>query len=644
MSNILEYLDWRGDISFEVSPFNEVDNLILAEICYTDFEGVMTQDDTLSVVDASRIYFEIHTEEEIRSRDTFYKLAPLVLKKAAESERFKGMILKNYINLISASREEQYSAITFVLPNGLTYVAFRGTDNTIVGWREDFNLSFMNETAGQRRAVEYINYYFGESGTNKSSDGDNTLSEKNLILGGHSKGGNFAVYAAAFCEPEIQKNILKVYSNDGPGFRDEILETDSYKNILPRIVSILPEESMVGILLSNEYDNKIVKSDSHGIGQHDPLNWQVYGTEFVEAAKRAEISKVIDKTMMEWLSEMSDEDRAVFTESVFSTLDTTGAKTLSELSDGGVKIISEILRSIKEMPAEKQTELSVMVKRLIKIGSDIAVAELKDKAKHVKKSLPKANIPSLPGSTSLVPENVKSGKARTVGRNSAQKRQKNISDERIKEEKNKLRREIYDIRKSMVDTEMIQKSFAICKKLMSMNIYKDSDIVLAYMSIDNEVDLSYLISKAVEEGKKVYIPKVRTKTKMDFYLYDGSFNIGKYGIREPASKVKFDPAELLTAEEQKKVLLIMPGVVFDKSRNRIGHGGGFYDRYLDSVNRISYSSGEDESGQEKTEKNGRASEYIFKAAVCYDYQVKASVPHDRRDKRVDTIITETKVL
>ena len=575
MANILEYLDWRGDIPFSVSPFNEVDNLILAEICYTDFEGVMTQDDTLSIVEAARLYFEIHTEEEVVNRDLFFKLAPIILKKASESERFKDVMLKNYINLISVTREEQYSAVTFVLPGDMIYVAFRGTDNTIVGWKEDFNLFFMNETAGQKRAVEYINYYFKDD-------------PRSLMFGGHSKGGNFAVYAAAFCDRDIQDRIVNVYSNDGPGFREEIIKKRGYKRILPRVTSILPEESLVGVMLSNRYENKIIKADAKGIGQHDPMTWQVYGKGFVEADKRTEVSRVVDNTMMKWLSEMSDEDRAVFTDSIFSTLDTTGARTLGELSEGGMKAVSEIIKSLKSMPPEKQAELSLMFKRLIKIGRDEAFLEFKDKAKT--KRITKSE-------TKLIPDMTEEEKA-------------------VSTDKKKIRKEMIDKRSSMEDMEVTKKSFEICEKIMSMNIYKNSKVILAYMSARHEVDLSYLIGKAIEEGKLVYLPKVESKTDMKFYLYDGNLKLGKFGIKEPVSKAALDE-ELLKEEG---VLMIVPGVAFDKTKNRLGHGGGYYDRFFDKDNKL------------------------FKLAVGYDYQILDSVPADEHDKKVDTIVTEKDIL
>lgn len=174
-----------------------------------------------------------------------------------------------------------------------------------------------------------------------------------------------------------------MYSNDGPGFRQEVLDKQGYKDILPRIVSIIPEESIVGVLLSNEYNNQIIKSSAKFVAQHDPMTWLVYGRDFVCADKMGLNSRLIDKTMVTWLSTMSDEDRRSFTDSLFSSIDSTGVTTLSEISEGGVKIISELIKSFKSMDSEKQKEFSELVKRLIKIGNEIIFSNVKGRIKPV---------------------------------------------------------------------------------------------------------------------------------------------------------------------------------------------------------------------------------------------------------------------
>ena len=569
MADILEYLDWRGDIPFDVDPFNDVDNLILAQISYTDLEGVMTQDEELPIEEVAGIYFNIHTEEEITARDTFFKLAPFVLRKAAESRRFQGTTIGRYINMISADRQEQYSAVTYRLPNGICYVAFRGTDNSIVGWKEDFNLTFMNETAGQRRAVEYVNYYFGNT-------------DERIVLSGHSKGGNFAVYAGAFCDEEIQNRIEAVYSNDGPGFRDEILARDGYKRILPRVISILPEESIVGVLLSNEYENHIVKSSAKGINQHDPMTWQVYGPGFVEEEHRSESSHLIDKTMMKWLATMNDEDRAAFVDMLFSSIESTGVTTLRDVSDGGLKTIAEIIKSLKSMAPEKQQEFSTSVKRLLKIGSELAVKDVKSKAR-----LPKIE--------------------RTVDR------------------KSELRKTMKGIRNDLSENQIVEYSHSICETIRGLRSYAEADMILAYMSTGSEVRLQELINAAGADGKRVYIPKVINKKEMRFYLYDGKFTKGSFGIKEPknTSDMKMYDAELEhLLGENRKTLVIMPAVAFDIDRNRLGYGGGYYDRFVEKV-------------------EGYPVTFV---AAGYDCQIIDSIPTEPCDKKPEMIITEHRII
>ena len=597
MSNIMDYLDWRGDISFDTDPFNEVDNLILAQISYTDFEGVMTQDEVLSISEVSRIYFEIHSEEEVMERNTFYKLAPFVLKKASESVRFKSIRIGRYINMISQDREEQYAAVTFFFPDGNCYVAFRGTDNTIIGWKEDFNLTFMNATSGQKRAVEYLNYYFKDT-------------QEKLILGGHSKGGNFAVYAGAFCDPEIRKRLIRIYSNDGPGFRDEILESEEYKAVMPKVVSIIPEESIVGVLLSNDYEDHIVKSTAHGINQHDPMTWMVQGKTFVETTSRSESSRLIDKTMMRWLATISDEDRKVFTDSLFGSLDSAGATTLNDLSSGGLKMISDFIKSIRDISPEKQQEFSAIVKRLLMLWGHGFLSDVKDMTRNLSIS-GKSGLGELQGNQeendSLVEELME---------------KKNISK---KEVKIIIRKKVLDKRKIIPKNKALEKSEIICDKIVDLEVYQSSDIILAYMDTNNEVSLEKLIRRAEEDGKRVYIPKVEDKTRMEFYLLDGDYSEGMYGIREPkntSSARRFDIMLEYLTDEKRQTLMLMPGLAFDADRNRIGYGGGYYDRYL--------------KGFEKYP--------VTTIGICYDFQILKAVPSERTDRKPDMIVTEKRVI
>ena len=204
-NNMNEYLKWRGDLTFDKDPFNIVDNLILAQLAYVDYDGIVfeTRDYPVPIIDVCRRYWELHTEEEIRKRESFVKLSPFLLRPVAESRRFGKTKLCGYVNFLSKDVEAQMSAVQFELEDGTVYVAFRGTDESLIGWKEDFNLSYMSMTEGQKLAAEYLKKNFSDTALK-------------LRVGGHSKGGNFAVFASSFAGDAIRKQIIKVYCNESP--------------------------------------------------------------------------------------------------------------------------------------------------------------------------------------------------------------------------------------------------------------------------------------------------------------------------------------------------------------------------------------------------------------------------------------------
>lgn len=212
MANILEYLDWRGDLTLLERPFNEVDNLILAEICYLDFSGFVPagfQTQQVTLLDAASAYFAAHPETNMGV--LVPDQIPVLVEHAAKTARFGDIRLLGYVNRIDEETQTQFSALTMLLPDGSAYVAFRGTDDTIVGWKEDFNMAFTPEIPAQKYAAEYLRQVSA------------ALPFRPLLVGGHSKGGNLAVYAAVFCGQDVQKRILAVYNNDGPGFYSSLL-------------------------------------------------------------------------------------------------------------------------------------------------------------------------------------------------------------------------------------------------------------------------------------------------------------------------------------------------------------------------------------------------------------------------------------
>ena len=283
MNTILDYLEWRGDLSFNERPFNEIDNLIFSELAYFQFSDVMEPEETITISD-------VFSRNKIKpSKHDYSSNDPLPLLEAcSKSVRFSNVSVTNFVEIMDTKREIQFSATTFIYAKDQIYVAYRGTDSNIVGWREDFNLSFLDECPAQAEAVNYLQKVLKSFSSS-------------IIVGGHSKGGNLAIYASIFCKPKEQNRITSIYSNDGPGFNEYISSDKRYKAILPKVNLIIPEASIIGILFSNKEEKKIVKSTANGGHQHNPYTWVVKRDSFEEADKQASSSVLLDSTMELWL-------------------------------------------------------------------------------------------------------------------------------------------------------------------------------------------------------------------------------------------------------------------------------------------------------------------------------------------------------
>ena len=353
MSNILDYIDWRGDLSFKNDPFNEIDNLILSRVSYFYFDGIIESGETITINEAYKRFKKLNQEKVRILQKEDLDLFPAV----AKSNRFGKLFLKNYINKRDLQEEKQFSAITIVLPDGTAYIAFRGTDNTLVGWKEDFNMSFMKSVPAQKDAKNYLN---------------NVANEINgsLRVGGHSKGGNLAVYAAAFCNDSIKDRIIEVYNNDGPGFFEEIINTPNYQSILPKIHTYIPQSSIIGRLLNHEEKCTIVRSTQVGIYQHDLYSWQLIGKEFVSMQEVTNESEFIDKTLKNWLKEIDEEQREKFWVAMFEILSSTKAETLSQIKENWFSNSKIILETYKNLDEESKSIINKTLKSLLSIARE----------------------------------------------------------------------------------------------------------------------------------------------------------------------------------------------------------------------------------------------------------------------------------
>ena len=347
-------MDWRGDVPFSADPFNEIDGLILSQFCYVILDGVVPESfsEEISFPEAYRSYNA--DDVDPKCRILTFEQDNLLFRKLAESRRFRGTTLCGYVSDTEHSEDMQFSAITFRLCDGSGFVAFRGTDGTVTGWKEDFNLSYMQQTAGQQRAIEYINEAFAEG-------------ECPIRLGGHSKGGNSAIYSSLFCDESIRQRITNIYSYDGPGFRDEIISSEIYQKMLPRIRSFIPEASIVGMLLGSGSDPKIVKTSVNGIKQHYAYYRELRRNRFVPADRLKKSGDVINKAISGLLSDFSDTEREIFTDSLFEILKAPDKETLKEITK--LSSYPAIIKAISKLRPEQQAVMKEAFKKIAQNGT-----------------------------------------------------------------------------------------------------------------------------------------------------------------------------------------------------------------------------------------------------------------------------------
>ena len=362
---LLDYLQWRNDVPLSVSPFNEVDNIILAYLSYIDFGKLRQEwDGFCDLKELFQCFCKEHSLEEIKTAGQFTERAPLLLKEMMKGERFLDTKVGYYAVDFDKDQVKQFAALVFLLPDGTNYVSFRGTDETITGWKEDFLMSCQSETAGAKEAVDYFNKVA------KALEGE-------FILGGHSKGGNFAMYAAAFCEAQHKERILKVYNNDGPGFRDEVIQSNEFQEMLPKILTVAPQSSIIGQLLSNSAEQRVIRSTAKGIMQHDAMTWEAEKDRLVPS-ELDELSHYAKTTLGSWLESMDDESRESLCTTAFSLIESTKSETFIEFSADLVKNTEIIWKEMGKLPEDKKKEIMDALANLMESSRKSALQHMKD--------------------------------------------------------------------------------------------------------------------------------------------------------------------------------------------------------------------------------------------------------------------------
>ena len=333
MGNIFDYLTWRGDLTFGNAPLTPVDGLIFSLLPYIRTEGIVPEApgaEPVRLAQAAGAYFSRPiTETETGFDDKHHRL----LAALRDSARFAPLRLIGATKRIDGEMGVQFAALTVLLPGNALFVAFEGTDNSVVGWREDFRMSYECPVPAQLCAVRYLREVAAAFPLRK------------LYVGGHSKGGNLAMYAAVHGGAEVRSRTRAVFNCDGPGFCDETLSTPEYAELRPRSRTYLPESSIVGVLLEHDTNYKIVKSTAAGIMQHDAYSWEISGADFVYTPERTAFGRRTEAILTRFVKELSPERKRQFSEALFTILEGAELTRLDELGSGKIKLLRNLYRA-----------------------------------------------------------------------------------------------------------------------------------------------------------------------------------------------------------------------------------------------------------------------------------------------------------
>lgn len=328
MSNINDYIKKYSDKTFVEEPFNEIDNLVFSMLTYSNFEGIVSNERKYITLEmAGKIFLGQNTFKDIKKYGIAQAESYNILKLIVDSKRYKNVLMYNYAYI--ADTDKQFGAISFKIKKDLVYVAFEGTDHLLSGWKEDFQMSYVFPVPAQEYAIKYLN---------------NTIKllDKNVIVGGHSKGGNLALVSSMYCKWFLRRKIKLIYSNDGQGLRKEQIESKNYNRIKDRYIHIIPNYSYIGILLRCD-KHKVIKSSRRDILSHSILNWMIDDNKLIET-KISNISKNLEDSMILWLEKHDDKEREKLITTIFKALEDSNIYCTRDLIDirKSINIIKKI--------------------------------------------------------------------------------------------------------------------------------------------------------------------------------------------------------------------------------------------------------------------------------------------------------------
>jgi len=372
MGTILDYLREYGDYSLEEKPFSDVDSLVISQLSYLKFDGIVPgplekrAPVSIPEIAAHADYDRLYADERYR------KSNEALFSGIRNGRRFGSMRLWNYVNQIEPERESQFSAVVCGLSDGTAYVAFRGTDENIVGWKEDLNLAFSEPVPAQKRSVSYLEQ------AARTIEGD-------FYVGGHSKGGNLAVYSAMRCDPGVRDRIARIYDHDGPGFRPEVRRQSAYAQIEKKIHKTVPRSSLVGMLLYADGAYQVVESRTLGLAQHNPYTWLVKEDGFRIVDQIRPGRQFLDRALNEWILSLDQEQMHTFVDTLYRIVQASETDNLIDFTANWFRSLQRIGRAMGEVDRETAEVLFRIMRALYEVVSLHARQEVQSRREFQKK-------------------------------------------------------------------------------------------------------------------------------------------------------------------------------------------------------------------------------------------------------------------
>ena len=355
MGNLITYVQQYGAQTFKDKSLTDIDILVLTEIAYLPFDEIVSSSfEEKAAISLNQLGKEFETIKEKEHENNPFMITKeriQLLDVVSKSQRYKDIKVFGFMNDIDDELTKQFAAVCYQWEEESRWIIFRGTDESLTGWKEDFMMTYSDLIPAQTDAIEYLR---------KQAE----LFSGSLNISGHSKGGNLSLYASAMQEEDIQHRIQQVYCWDAPGVHRSILGTEGYQRVVSKAKRYIPQDSIVGLMLESQVPYHIIESQGSGISQHSALMWNIEDDHFVELTELTKNSQLTDQTFKQWTEVVSDEDLKLFFDTFFELFFEMGVETVNDVYYNFRLYMQKFFEKAYQMDTEKR-EILLRVGRLL---------------------------------------------------------------------------------------------------------------------------------------------------------------------------------------------------------------------------------------------------------------------------------------